>query len=729
MKPNYFFHPLVKGLCLILCLISIMGVAFCGLRLMFVIENGATEQSPKFELYEYQTRNIDGLYWPSGAWDRTFYTHDQIEANADISDGYYWADDMFFMMQELIGTEDFSNLIEAYQKKEINPMYLKTEAVDTETILYPTFAEDYLINTVRSFTEGGGNFRFRCSIYETPNEEGTEKSPWVFCSNVKSGETFRDSVIADTAGVRFAKLGETGLYIRCEYGLAKNLTPGDAYDAYYTQWSRDCAAWEKWIMATAAFAVAAIILLVLVLCQTGVQYRTPGVVRLSKLDRLPLGIVMGIKIGIGGLITACMLALLELLTNQFSLLLYLFQYQIGRPNIQIIMLLIILCWLLIGYLILSALRGFVRRVRGGYWWHHTVTWIVLRFLFRIMCHIVRGIKTLLQHMSILWRWLVICAIFGFWTLIVMASWDGGLIFFWVLTALVLGIAGAFWLVQLDRIKEGAEKLAKGEVTYQIDTLKMIGTPRALANHLNRIGNATQIAVEERMKSERFRSELITNVSHDLKTPLTSIINYADLMSKETCENPTMRQYIEVLCRQSNRLKKLTDDLLEASKASSGAVSVTLAPTDAAELLTQAVGEYEERFQKCDLYPVVEIKKQPLTISADGRHLWRVFDNLLSNICKYSMKGTRVYLTAQSGNGEVILTFRNISANPIHISADELTERFVRGDASRHTEGSGLGLAIADSLTALQGGTLELTVDGDLFKAILRFKEIQTIESM
>ena len=226
-----------------------------------------------------------------------------------------------------------------------------------------------------------------------------------------------------------------------------------------------------------------------------------------------------------------------------------------------------------------------------------------------------------------------------------------------------------------------------------------------------------------MKSERFRTELITNVSHDLKTPLTSIINYTDLLSKEEIDNETAKEYVDVLSRQAVRLKKLTEDLLEASKASTGAISVSMQPTDAAELLTQAVGEYEERFAARSLHAVLDIRHNPLWISADGKHLWRVFDNLLGNICKYSMSGTRVYLTAEAIGKTVVMTFRNITENPISVTAEELTERFVRGDASRHTEGSGLGLAIADSLCKLQGGTLSLTVDGDLFKAVIAFAAI------
>jgi signal transduction histidine kinase len=246
-----------------------------------------------------------------------------------------------------------------------------------------------------------------------------------------------------------------------------------------------------------------------------------------------------------------------------------------------------------------------------------------------------------------------------------------------------------------------------------------------AEHLNSIADGMTRAVEERMKSERMKTELITNVSHDIKTPLTSVINYADLISREETENEKIKEYTAVLTRQSTRLKKLIEDLVEASKASTGNLEVKLAPCEIGVLLTQAAGEYEQRLQEAGLTLLVKKPDTSLQILADGRRLWRVFDNLLGNICKYALSGTRVYLTLEekSGGGMVTVAFKNTSRDPLDIPADELTARFVRGDASRSTEGNGLGLSIAQSLTALQNGKMEITVDGDLFKVTLTFPTI------
>ncbi|MEG2004359.1 MAG: HAMP domain-containing sensor histidine kinase, partial [Clostridia bacterium] len=223
--------------------------------------------------------------------------------------------------------------------------------------------------------------------------------------------------------------------------------------------------------------------------------------------------------------------------------------------------------------------------------------------------------------------------------------------------------------------------------------------------------------------ERLKTELITNVSHDIKTPLTSIINYVDLISKEDCENEKIVEYTEVLARQSERLKKLIEDLVEASKVSTGNVEVALAPCDVGVLLSQTAGEYEQRLEASSLALILSSPKNPVTVMADGRLIWRVFDNLMNNVCKYSQPGTRVYLSLEVLGGEALVSLKNTSKSALNISSEELMERFVRGDGSRSTEGSGLGLSIAKSLTALQNGSLNLVIDGDLFKVTLKFKAL------
>ena len=248
-------------------------------------------------------------------------------------------------------------------------------------------------------------------------------------------------------------------------------------------------------------------------------------------------------------------------------------------------------------------------------------------------------------------------------------------------------------------------------------------PYALREHgenLNNIGEGLKAALEEKMKSEHMKAELITNVSHDIKTPLTSIVNYVGLLKKDGLSSENAPEYLEVLERQAVKLKKLTEDLIEASKATSGCIAVNADELDINVLLAQACGEYEGKFSECNLTPVLTLTDSNPNIFADGGLLWRVFDNLFNNICKYSQKGTRVYLKTETREKKIHITFSNISAAQLDISSEELMERFVRGDASRNTEGSGLGLSIARSLVELQNGGFDIKIDGDLFKVEIVF---------
>ena len=241
--------------------------------------------------------------------------------------------------------------------------------------------------------------------------------------------------------------------------------------------------------------------------------------------------------------------------------------------------------------------------------------------------------------------------------------------------------------------------------------------------LNEIGKGMAIAVEDRLKSERMKTELITNVSHDIKTPLTSIINYADLISKEETKNRKTKEYCDVLVRQSEKLKRLLEDLVEASKAASGNLEVDMMPLNASIFVQQSAGEYEERLEKAGLKLVTSLPEEEITIMADGRRMWRIFDNLMNNILKYGQSDTRVYLSLKKEDGNAVFVFRNTSRDELNISPEELMERFTRGDSSRNSEGNGLGLSIARSLTELQNGKMELDIDGDLFKVTLSFLAI------
>lgn len=304
-------------------------------------------------------------------------------------------------------------------------------------------------------------------------------------------------------------------------------------------------------------------------------------------------------------------------------------------------------------------------------------------------------------------------------------WYGDfLILYFVLYKLITLPLLIILLLQMKTLQEGAKRVASGNLTEPIDTTKMFWEFKKHGEYINQSGKGISLAVEERMKSERLKTELITNVSHDIKTPLTSIINYVDLIKKENITDETLLEYIEVLDRQSARLKKLIEDLMEASKASTGNLTCNMEECNLDVFLGQLMGEFEEKLNHVGLEVVVTKPEEVIFIQADGRHLWRIMDNLMNNIYKYSLPNSRVYINVEKTEKIVKLIFRNISKSQLNISSDELMERFVRGDSSRNTEGNGLGLSIAQSLVELIGATMQLDIDGDLFKVTLQFVAVE-----
>lgn len=382
--------------------------------------------------------------------------------------------------------------------------------------------------------------------------------------------------------------------------------------------------------------------------------------------------------------------------------------------------------LIAGLLALLFFMSFSTRVKLGGLIKGCIVYRICAWLWRLFKAMCAWALDLLKALPLLKKAGLYMGAFllaEFFFLLVGVNNQGMYVFFWVVTRLVLVPLCVFALVSLRKLRAGAAEIANGNDSYVIDTKHMRGEILAHAQDLNNISAGLEKAVEGRMKSERFKTELITNVSHDIKTPLTSIINYVDLLEKEEPENEKSQEYIAVLARQSARLKKLIDDLMDASKASTGNVAVNLERCVLGVLMDQTAGEYGEKLSDAGLELVLTKPEEEVAVMADSRHIWRVFDNLMNNACKYSMPGTRVYLSLEKKEGRALVQFRNISKSQLNISGDELMERFVRGDSSRNTDGSGLGLSIARSLAQLQNCDMDLTVDGDLFKVTLSFKAL------
>lgn len=424
---------------------------------------------------------------------------------------------------------------------------------------------------------------------------------------------------------------------------------------------------------------------------------------LRAIDRLPYGIYFALVcVGLMAAVMGCVACVQGVSWHMFGY----------RDSLLLLILLIV------GASLLAAVFGMSTavRIKTGKFWRYTLCYYPLHGLRRLgrWCGEEMGRKGSLLKIGIFCS-----AGISFLQMLVILATESEVdecMLFILYKCVELPLL-AVVLYQMEKLRQGGKRVAAGDYSQPIDTKKMLPVLKEHGENINNVSNGIAVAVKEQMKSEHLKTELITNVTHDIKTPLTSIISYVDLMKKEEITNPVLLEYVEVLDRQSARLKKLIEDLLEASKASTGNIKVKMETCDARVMVTQVVGEYQEKMEKKGLDIIVSSPQKPVYIMADGRHLWRVLDNVMSNIEKYAMEHTRVYITMECLPDGARLVFKNVSRDALNISSDELMERFVRGDSSRNTniEGHGLGLSIAQSLTKLMKGSLEVSIDGDLFK--------------
>ncbi len=483
--------------------------------------------------------------------------------------------------------------------------------------------------------------------------------------------------------------------------------------------------WSNWWLPMVLVgAVGTLACLVFVFVSAGRRKGSEGA-SLNVADRLPLDLYAAICwAAVFGLLLAVVAVADTMIDNTWPFL-------VTRNGVMFVVTVAICAYT--GILIaLAPFLSFATRLKvgGGIWWRNTLIcwvcrlcWRVIKWCWGLVKRFFGWIWYMLRKIPVvpgaaLMAFIVIFVNFLLFVWMRGSYYSTAPVFFMFLFDLVIFVAICFGAWQMKSLKAAGERMARGEIDEKIDTQHMYWEFKHHAENLNSIGDGMAAAVEQRMKSERLKTELITNVSHDIKTPLTSIVNYVDLLQKpHTPEQES--EYLEVLDRQSKRLKKLTEDLVEASKASTGNMNVNIVRTNTREIIEQSLAEYGRRMEQGNLTVIVNIPDEPPHAMADGRLLWRVLDNLFNNVVKYALPGTRVYITSELDGGEAVISVKNISRDPLNISAEELMERFVRGDASRHTEGSGLGLNIAQSLVNLMHGKFSLSVDGDLFKAEIR----------
>jgi len=457
-----------------------------------------------------------------------------------------------------------------------------------------------------------------------------------------------------------------------------------------------------WIILTVVACAVGCLLMLIFLCSSAGR-TVSGEIKLSILNRIPLDVFW----------VCCALC-------AFMFLFILHELSVGEEYEWFAVAMFVMISTFCTLLVAASAVTLAARIKSGGWYKNTLVYRALILLKKFALAIWRGLKFLIKRIPLFWQALAALLLIRVVELFCFIASNEFFAMFWVLEGILLVAALIYIILVLRRLQKAAKEMADGNLNYRAELSFM---PHALREHgenLNNIGEGLKTALDEKIKSEHMKAELITNVSHDIKTPLTSIVNYVDLLKKEGLTSENAPEYLEVLERQSGKLKKLTEDLIEASKATTGCVSVNAERMDINVLLEQACGEYEGKLAQRGLTPVMTTAEESPIIFADGGLVWRVFDNLFNNICKYSQEGTRVYLKTEVVEEKVHITFSNISAAQLDISSDELMERFVRGDASRNTEGSGLGLSIARSLTELQNGSFDIKIDGDLFKVEMVF---------
>ena len=706
-------HVIFKFLAIALCALCLMGAIVSGGSLVVLAGLGLQDgQSPREKWradlednLQWQARNYVARYaaQAEGKADQAFVNRRYSEPAYD----YQIKDSKDNVVAESITmTGDFTEFVYTVNAGTVNYEFPVSEGV-TSKFLDREEIQEQLMEKYQT---------------EYPDEELQIPSFWV------SDDTSIFYVVQEQP----TKQDYTVVFHIANSGLGGTLAD--------RLWSMADAVWRHELEVSVALGVCLVLFAALAVYLCMAAGRKPGSeeIRPGGLNCIPLEIYLSaVVLGAIGYVLCAAEGLGYFI--QQSMLIFLSIYGYG---------LYAWCLLFVGFCFACAAQF---KTPNFYWWRRSATglcwriavwcwhfgWKCLGWAYKILWTVTIGLvswawKTIKKFFSWLigwvrklygllplsWQWLVGGLLVGGCTFPGLL-WDSSLLLF---ISFAIALAVVIYSANVyATLLEAAKRMRGGDLEIKVDEKLMIGGFKDMAQELNGLSDVVMVAAQKQMRSERMRTELITNVSHDIKTPLTSIINYVDLLQKP--HSPEDAQtYLEVLSRQSNRMKRLIDDLIELSKASTGNITVNLTTMDAVETVNQALGEFTDKLEAAHLMPVFRAPKEPLYIHADGRLAWRAMSNLLSNAAKYAQPDTRLYVDMVAVDGKVCISFKNISRDSLNISADELMERFVRGEASRSQEGSGLGLNIAKSMMELQHGALELLVDGDLFKATLIFPQ-------
>ncbi len=771
------YHIAFKFLAILLCACCLLVSVAAGIGIFALVESdlyNRTVDQLRMDNQEYRLRNIaEDIAWDYVVKNLSNLPPEAKEIYADTHNYVDWAGNakIYYFMRDLNGSTVDSNL----SPNAISNV--KTYPVDIYAILYPTVLGYQLLDP---FTGHAMDATMEATMPPSTTEATTEASVATIPMETEPQNIWIDNTVmpGDEDYEYFENWGYENKDGFHQYRLGMRYAPKYTVTLYLTEgiyeledhWSWDLAEFGYthrynviWILGASLLLFAA--LFVYLCCAAGRKPKSEEVCP-GGLNRLPLdlyavlasGAVFGIVIlgweilesyfdwnnpqwllipaAAAMAFVACLIAVAFLFAcaAQFKM-----KHFYWAKHSMIAMVLVaafkLVRWFLrklgngIGWLKGKLPTGFRKLFGAGkklfeifvelvsllWGWFVKAVKAVFSFLGKVLRRIWNGIVRFSQMIPLTWQWLLVGFVMTFILLFSLSAW-GIWRFLGICLCLCIVMYGAHCFGVL---LESTKRMSKGDLDTKVDDKLLLGSFKEYAADLNALADVAVEAARKQMKSERMKAELVTNVSHDIKTPLTSIINYVDLLQRAESQEQ-VEEYVKVLERQSQRLKKLIEDLMEMSKASTGNMAVDLMRVNAVEAINQALGEFSEKLEKAQLTPVFNPPEEPVMMTADGRLTWRVLSNLLGNAVKYALPGTRLYIDLVEVNGQVLISLKNISREQLNVSTDELMERFVRGDASRNTEGSGLGLNIARSLMELQKGQLQLLVDGDLFKATLIF---------
>ena len=739
MKYNAFF----KFVAIVLSIVCAVGVIAGGICVFVNLNYGYYTNSP-------QQREEEAIYWhsqqyadclienalfdqsgmPREIWEHSFgngYLHSQIQPEVDYRlviatpEGIIEIDrtrDMGYAHEIKYETyRDMGYAIQVGENDQLYPEYLGGDGYNPEPTHETMDSEEIVPTTM-------------------PETVPTEVPEMMAEATVPPGFDVFYNQVFDNKG-NYYRVYRSDEPVLCTVELF--YTAAEYENVLYTWGSGMNAPFAEWMyeFRYEAIGITAGSLVLLLLLMTYLAFaagRKSGTdeIRPGGLNRMPLDLYTALCMLVG--FFPCWALFEPIMQNLFDL------DQLWTAHFMVLLLSGLGCCALIGLVCILYWCALCAQLKAeGFWWKKSLIgrfgngiWNFIKGIFRRIWRWILGlggkkkdgptltemIRDFNSKLPLMWQWLaasmmifVLLAVFG------RISYTGIGLFFYLIAVVIAVLAILYGARAFGALRDAAKRMSQGNLDVKINPDTLEGGFRDFAHDLNALSDACITAAREQMKSERMKTELITNVSHDIKTPLTSIINYVDLLKKAQTEEER-QQYLEVLERQSAQLKKLIEDLMEMSKATTGNVAVELAPTDVTESVNQALGEYADRFASRQLNVLVHKPEEPVFALCDGKLLWRVLSNVMSNVVKYAMPGTRVYLDLSVTEFRVQITMKNISREELNITAGELMERFVRGDKARNTEGNGLGLNIAQGLMEVQNGTLELLVDGDLFKVIL-----------